>query len=232
MIALKMLLGVDYYVAKMLYSAFYKDSNPMGFNPFDSHIPDPRIHEALNIIQGKITELRRRKGYYGAQYWNITLKKMLLWLITVRENVYRPFLDNSQRWHQLTDEIFEDFFEYYEYEFEDVEARTFGTPGSGAHVEWSFSADTLERDRAIGNEFMNNPDLGLDFPDYTRIGNAVLMFNRLYLLIRNLPEGPLPENNRHFPTTIQNWAVPGYIYKKKLLRKTTIILFLNTYTTL
>ena len=227
MIALKMLLGVDYYVAKMLYSAFYKDSNPLGFNPFESHIPDPRIHEALSIIQNRITELRGRKGYYGAQYWNITLKKMLLWLITVRENVYRPMLNNSQCWYQLTDEIFEDFFEYYEYEFHDIEQRTFAQPGSGAHTQWDFSEQVHEYDRAIGNEFINKPELGLDFPDYTRIGNAVLLFNRSYMEVQNLPEGPLPENITYFQIRIQNWAVPGY--KKNFCEKQDFIILLSIH---
>ena len=208
MIALKMLLGVDYFVAKMLYSAFYKDSNPMGFNPFEFHVPDPRIQEALVIIQGQFTELRRRKGYYASNYWNVTVKKLLMWLITVRENVYRPFLDNAQRWHQLTDEIFEDFFEYYEYEHDEFEEARFGSPASGVNIEWPFNSTVLELQRSIGNEFIGHPDW--DFPDYTSLGQAVVLFNRLYVIVRNLPEGPLAEDNSFFPSTSQNWTVPGY----------------------
>ena len=214
MIALKMLLGVDYFVAKMLYSAFYKDSNPMDFSPFELHVRDPRIQEALLIIQSKFTELRRRKGSYGSNYWNVTMKKLLMWLITVRENVYRPFLDNTQRWHQLTDEIFEDFFEHYEYENDEfdqtLELQTLiGRPDiSGVNIDWPFNSTVLELERSIGNEFIGHPDW--DFPDYTSLGQAVLVFNRLYVIVRNLPEGPLAEDNSFFPSTSQNWTVPGY----------------------
>ena len=79
----------------------------------------------------------------------------------------------------------------------------------------------------IGNEFINKPELGLDFPDYTRIGNAVLLFNRSYMEVQNLPEGPLPENITYFQIRIQNWAVPGC--KKNFYEKQKLSFFFSIH---